>query len=263
MAINFCYAGWPVGKGRTVIGLGYNFYYSSKIYDEKWHLTDPASKNDYFKSNFYSLYVAHGITRHLDFIGTASYLSQTSRQNNNVSKRSDFGDAMMGLSYSLENKDYSKYISGQASFIFPMYSNPTGELMMGLGMKGIDLTVTYNEVPAFINKNGFTLYSLTYRKYFGDDGPQQLIASASATFIIKRFQQFTVGLQGVGSYSSNTSSNLNPNAVKDFNSLKLNVNYGRKLVRTVILYGSAFYTLMGRNTSQGLGVGANMIIKLP
>ncbi len=263
VTINYSFAGWPVGKYRSIFGLGYNHYYSNKIYDANWLLKDSNNPNDYFRSEYISFYVAHGVTRRLDFIGNASYVFQTAQQGGNITKRSDLGDAMLGLAYSIENKDYTKYITFQLSGIFPMYSNPTGKLPMGYAAHGIDFTINYNINPKFLKNDGYLMYQLSYRNYFTTDGPQQLIADASIAFIIRRSQQLILNMQGVGSFSTNTTTNINPKEVKDYETFKLNASYGIKLRRTIILYGSAFYTFAGRNISQGLGLGANVIIKIP
>ena len=54
IAIQNCFAGWPVGKSRTIMGIGYNYYYSNKTYNTKWRLNDTAATGDYFRSNYIS-----------------------------------------------------------------------------------------------------------------------------------------------------------------------------------------------------------------
>ena len=263
IGIQNCFAGWPVGKGRSILGIGYNYYYSNKTYNTKWRLNDTASTGDFFRSNYISFYAAHGISRRLDIVANASYISQLSNVAGTITKRSGAGDAMLGLAYSIENTDFTKYITFQLSGIFPLYTNPVGKLPMGYAAHGIDLTVNYNVSPAFLNNNGYLMYQLSYRKYFTEVGPQQLIGDASIVFIFRRSQQLILNLEGLGSFSTDTSSSINPKDVKDYAIAKLNASYGVKLRRTLILYGSAFYTLVGRNISQGMGLGMNLIIKIP
>lgn len=107
------------------------------------------------------------------------------------------------------------------------------------------------------------MYQIGYRKYFDGDGPQQLIGDATIAFIIKRFHQLLFNIEGVGSFSTNTSASINPKEVYNYDTFKFTATYGRKVRRTIVLYGSAFYTFIGRNSLQGMGLGANMIIKLP
>ena len=263
MTINTSFAGWPLGKGRTGASFGYNYYYSNKSFDNNWHLQNFPFKGDYFKSNFYSLYVAHGITRRIDMIGSISYMKQTAVSNGTVQTRNGLGDALIGFSYNRESNDYSKYITFQVSGIFPLYDNADGKLSLGYATKGIDITTSFNYTPKFLNNSGYILYQLSYRKFFADQGPQQIIAEATTTLIIKKFSQMVFNIQGVGSYSTNAASSINPNEIKDYNYGKLSVSYGRKLRRTILIYASTFYTFLGRNTSQGLGFGANLMFKLP
>lgn len=258
-----CFAGWPVGKGRSVIGVGYNLYYGTKSFDDSWHLKDPKDPSDFFRSNYFSVYLAHGISRRLDLVANASYQYQQARQAGVIKERNDFGDAMAGLAYSVENNDFTKYVTFQLSGIFPLYTNPDNKLQMGYGSRGIDFSINYSINPKYLKNDGYLMYQLGYRKYFDGDGPQQLIGDATIAFIIKRFHQLLFNIEGVSSFSTNTSTSINPKEVYNYDTFKFTATYGRKVRRTIVLYGSAFYTFIGRNSLQGMGLGANMIIKLP
>ncbi len=258
-----CFAGWPVGKGRSVIGVGYNYYYGSKSYDSKWHLNNPLNADDYFKANYFSLFLAHGISRRLDLVANASYMFLDSKQFGVSKQRNNFGDAMVGLAYSIENHEFTKYLTFQLSGIFPLYNNRSNQLNMGYGSRGIDFVLNYSVNPKFLKNDGYLMYQLDYRRYFGTDGPQQLIGDATICFIIKRFHQLLFNVQGMASFSTNTAGNINPKEVKDFDAFKFTATYGKKVRRTVVLYGSAYYTFAGRNTLQGMGLGANAIFKIP
>jgi hypothetical protein len=261
--ISNCFGGWPIGKNRTVFGVGYNHYSGKRIYNSNWHLSEPGNSGDFFRSNYFSFSAEHGISRRLDLVGSISYLQQTANQNAVITKRNDMGDAMLGFAYSLENHDFTKYLTFQLSGIFPLYTNPDGNLPLGYAATGIDFSLNYNLTPSFLENKGYMMYQIAYRKYFTSDGPEQLTGDASVTFIIRKFQQLVFNLQGVGSFSTNTSININPNEIKNYKTGKLTVTYGRKLTRSIMLYGSAFYTFIGKNTVQGMGLGANMIIKIP
>jgi len=260
---NNTYAGWPVGKGRSVIGVGYNYYYGTKSFDTKWHLNNPKDPDDYFKSHYLSLFLAHGISRRFDVVASASYMFQNSKQAGISKQRNDFGDAMAGFAYSIENNEFTKYLTFQLCGIFPLYNNHGNQLAMGYGSRGIDFVMNYSINPKFLKNDGYLMYQLDYRKFFEGDGPQQLIGDATIAFIIKRFHQLLLNVQGVASFSTYTTSSINPKDVKDFNSFKFTATYGKKIRRTVVLYGSAYYTFAGRNTLQGIGLGANAIFKLP
>ena len=257
-----CFAGWPVGKGRSVIGLGYNLYYGTHSFDNNWHLKSPSDASDFFRSNYFSLYLAHGISRRLDLVANASYLYQQARQSGINRQRNDFGDAMAGLAYSIENNEFTRYLTFQLSGIFPLYTNPNNVLPIGYGSRGVDFTVNYSVNPKYLKNDGYLMYQLAYRKYFDGAGPQQLIGDFTVAFIIKRFHQLLFNIQGVSSFSTNTTSSINPKEVYNYETAKFTATYGRKVRRTIVLYGSAYYTFLGRNSLQGMGLGANMIIKL-
>ncbi len=257
------FAGMPVGKGRTIFGLGYTYLYSKKTYDSKWQLNDPLYPATFFKSNNYTFFLDHGMSRRVDFICNFSYLNDIVSQNGIISKRSDFGDAMAGFAYNLENKDYTKYLTFQASLILPMYTNPVGELAMGYAAPGVDLTVSSNIIPKFLNNSGSMMFQLSYRDYFTEEGPQQLIGGGSIDFVIKHINQIAFNFQGIASFSRDTTSNINLKGVKDFVTGNFTASYTRRITRTMMVSASAFYTLFGRNTSKGMGFGASVIFRVP
>lgn len=207
--------------------------------------------------------MAHGLSRRMDLICNTSFLYEIVKQNGITSRRSDFGDATIGLAYNIENKDYSKYLTFQVSGIFPLYTNPTGTLAMGYGSKGIDLTISKNDIPKFLHNNGSIMYQLSYRNFFAEEETQQLIGGVTFDFVIKRINQVMINFTGLASVSDNHLSSINPNEVRDFESFNCSASYGRRVRRTIVLYCSASYTIIGKNTSQGLALGANMIIKIP
>jgi len=256
------YAGFPVGKGRSVLCFAYNAYYSHRNFDDNGHLQD-GKPGDYFISHYFSLYAAHGLTRRWDIFAAVPFVYEISKSDGVTNSRNGFADAMAGLEYTFVNKDFNKYTTLKGSIIWPLYDNGTNTLDIGYGVPGMDFTINYVYTPRSIRNKGYYMLEGSYRHYFADDGPDQFLFDAERSFTIKRFNFLNFGISGTYSSSTNKSSNPNPTLNKDFAYAEVKLTYGRRVWRNITLYLEGFYTPIGRNSGEGIGGVFLAVFKFP
>ena len=260
----YLFAGFPAGKGRTVLNFVGNTYYSQGIYDQGWHY-NKSNPGDYFLSQYFSLYIAHGISRKFDLFASIPYVYEVAKTDSIVKTRSDFADAMLGGSYTISNKNFNKYTSFKAALILPLYSNFGKSIDMGYATKGVDLTINYVYRPLKPKHKGYYVFEGSYRKYFDlqDEGPKQLLFDVERCYLIRSFAYLTFGLNGAYSYSINKSSYTIATQNKDFTYLEAKISYGLRVRRNVTMYLSGFDTFAGRNAGAGYGGALSVVVKLP
>lgn len=81
MACIFCsvqsaFADYPIGKKRTAITGTFNYFYSSKYFNDQGKLISNAP-GDYFQASSYSLNISHGLSRRVDLSVTVPFAVQT------------------------------------------------------------------------------------------------------------------------------------------------------------------------------------------
>ena len=258
---NYLYAGFPVGKGRSVISLAYNFYYSTSNFDTKWHRYSD-KPGDYFMSHYLSAYIAHGISRKLDIFASIPFVLESSRNDSVFRSRNDFVDCMLGFSYTFINKTYNKYLSFKLAGIWPLYHGTT-PLAIGYGATGVDFTTNYVYSPKSLRNKGYYMFEGSYRHYFDTEGPDQFLFDIERSYTINRFHYLLFGVSGTYSSSINKSTIINPLLSKDFIYMDIKATYGQRVRRNLTLYLEGFYTPVGRNTGVGLGAVFLTVFKFP
>ena len=255
------YAGFPVGKGRWVYSFAYNYAYSGSSFDSNWH-NHPYKSGTYFSSQTYSLYITHGISRKVDVFALIPYVTEVAKYDSITLTRSDFADALLGLTYSRINKTFNKTYSFKLAGIFPLYSG-TNPLPMGYGSNGIDFTFNYTNSPKRLRNKGYYLLSTSLRHYFADDGPNQLLLTIERYYAINKFNYFIWALNGAFSTSINTNTQLAHISNKDFDFIQGKLSYGRRVRRNLTLFLEGYYTPFGRNTGLSYGGVLMAILRVP
>ncbi len=255
------FAGFPVGKGRSVLSLAYNFYYSNSNFDTKWSKYND-KPGDYFASNYISLYMAHGISRKLDIFAALPYVYEISKNDSVYLSRNDFVDCMIGFSYTLMNKTYNKYTSFKLAGMWPLYHG-TKPLAIGYSATGIDFTINHIYSSKLMHNKGYYMFEGSYRRYFTEEGPDQFLFDITRSYTIRRFNYLLFSVNGTISSSTNKSTITNPVISKDFAYLETKVTYGRRVRRNLTLYLEGFYTPIGRNTGLGYGAVFLSVMKFP
>ena len=258
---NSLHAGFPVGKGRTVLCLAYNFYYSTSNFDTKWGKYND-KQGDYFASNYLSLYMAHGISRRLDIFAALPYVYELSKSDSILRTRHDFVDCMLGFSYTIMNKTYNKYTSFKLAGMWPLYHGTT-PLAIGYGATGLDFTFNHIYSPKSMRNKGYYMFEGSYRHYFSDEGPDQFLFDLARSYTIRRFNYILLGINGRISSSTNKSTITNPVISKDFAYFETKVTLGRRVRRNLTVYLEGFYTPVGRNTGLGYGAVLLTVMKFP
>lgn len=258
-----CFAGWPVGKGRTITSVTYDWFRSSKYFNGQGALTNIGGTNDYFTSSFISLSFTHGIKRRVDITASVPFLTQKSVLFGSIYQRSGLGDAQFGITFHKENFDYTKSLSVQVSGIAPLYSNTNQKILLGYESFGGMVDVNYSVLPKFL-KSGYLIFDAAYKQYFAEDGPSQFLYSIVISSSIDKFNQIVGSVSGVSSFSVNKQfSALNPNVVKDYTSITATATYGRRLTRTFSIYLTGNLVVWGVNTGQGAGLGISGTLRIP
>ena len=252
-------ADWPIGKHRTTLIPTYTYFRSAKFYDSSGKVISFGS-GDQFVSNTFSLFMAHGISRRLDFIVNLPYSSVRSSFNGVSQSKSGFGDAQIGFALHFPSKDLKQFFTTKAIFILPLYQN-LKEPYLGFASKGIQLAVNYSFNPL---PQTYLITEAYYTRYFDEvTGPNQFGYSITGGTMFLDYNYISANLAGVISSSSDKGFNTNLLVNKDFSYGKISLAYGRKIFRNITPYVQGFYTIYGKNAGVGYGVSLFAIIKLP
>ncbi len=264
MACIFCsvhsaYADYPIGKKRTAITGTFNYFYSSKYFNDQGKLISNAP-GDYFQASSYSLNISHGLGRRVDLSVTVPFAVQTLVNGNNSETKSGVTDVNLGLSVHFPSIDYKRYFTIRGSVGIPAYQNIQTPYL-GYASKSVMLGANYSFTPY---KNGFAIVEFIYSRFLdAQDGPNQYRAVITMGKMYNKHTSVTASLSHQVSQSVNTAFNPNLQLNKNFNAATLNLSVGRKLNRMITPTIQAYYTLLGKNAGLGLGANIFVTVRLP
>lgn len=248
------FADYPIGKKRTAITGTFNYFYSSKYFNDQGKLISN-NPGDYFQASSYSLNISHGLGRRVDMSVTIPFASQTLVNGNNSETKSGVTDINLGLSVHFPSIDYKRYFTIRASVGIPGYQNNQTPYL-GYASKSVMLGANYSFTPY---KNGFAIVEFIYSRFLdAQDGPNQYRAVITMGKMYNKHTSITASLSHQVSQSVNTAFNPNLQLNKNFNAATLNLSIGRKINRMITPTLQAYYTLLGKNA--GLGMGANIFV---
>lgn len=263
MALPLCtFAGWPIGKYRTLVVPSFNYYTAKNTFD-----TDGKKVNGLAGSGFDSyalnLYIARGLTRRLDLIVTLPVVYQTARNAGISNSSTGATDLTAGLAYNLINSRYERFLSVQVSGIAPLYNNKNLASALGYGSYGTEGKLSYsgNFAKQFIRGAYFNT-EVYYRRYFSQDGPNQYGVYLFFGYQLSKSNQITVDGVAMKSVSFNKQFNQNIASIKDFSLIKPSLSFGHRFNRRLSTFVGGFYTVAGRNTAIGYGTNVSAIIHL-
>ncbi|HQS24068.1 MAG: hypothetical protein B7Y11_03765 [Sphingobacteriia bacterium 24-36-13] len=253
-SVNSAFADYPIGKKRTAITGTFNYFYSSKYFNDQGKLISNAP-GDYFQASSYSLNISHGLSRRVDLSVTIPFASQTLVNGNNSETKSGVTDVNLGLSVHFPSIDYKRYFTIRGSVGIPAYQNNQTPYL-GYASKSVMLGANYSFTPY---KNGFAIVEFIYSRFLdAQDGPNQYRAVITMGKMYNKHTSVTASLSHQVSQSVNTAFNPNLQLNKNFNAATFNLSVGRKLNRMITPTIQAYYTLLGKNA--GLGMGANIFV---
>ena len=248
------FADYPIGKKRTAITGTFNYFYSSKYFNDQGKLISN-NPGDYFQASSYSLNISHGLSRRVDLSVTIPFASQTLVNGNNSENKSGVTDINLGLSVHFPSVDYKRYFTIRGSVGIPGYQNNQTPYL-GYASKSVMLGANYSFTPY---KNGFAIVEFIYSRFLdAQDGPNQYRAVITMGKMYNKHTSVTASLSHQVSQSVNTAFNPNLQLNKNFNAATLNLSIGRKINRMITPTLQAYYTLLGKNA--GLGMGANIFV---
>lgn len=248
------FADYPIGKKRTAITGTFNYFYSSKYFNDQGKLISN-NPGDYFQASSYSLNISHGLGRRVDMSVTIPFASQTLVNGNNSETKSGVTDINLGLSVHFPSVDYKRYFTIRGSVGIPGYQNNQTPYL-GYASKSVMLGANYSFTPY---KNGFAIVEFIYSRFLdAQDGPNQYRAVITMGKMYNKHTSVTASLSHQVSQSVNTVFNPNLQLNKNFNAATLNLSIGRKINRMITPTLQAYYTLLGKNA--GLGMGANIFV---
>ena len=257
------FAGFPIGKYRTLVVPTFSYYQQTDRFDNNGNIIKGA-KGTGFTSYSANLYFGYGITRRLDLIITIPYLYQVNKiaPGNSINSQGT-GDIVAGLSYNLVNFNYTSFLSVQVSGIIPTYTNTNGTSALGLGNYGSEIKLMFTgNLPKSLFAKGFFNTEVAYRRYFDNQGPDQVSFTGTVGYPISRHNQLSLDLLLFRSFSSNKTFNNNLFAERDYAFFKPQLNYGHTFTRRFTLYLGGFYVPFGLNTGVGYGGSVLAVCKL-
>lgn len=258
-SVHSAFADYPIGKKRTAITGTFNYFYSSKYFNDQGKLISNAP-GDYFQASSYSLNISHGLGRRVDLSVTVPFAVQTLVNGNNSETKSGVTDVNLGLSVHFPSIDYKRYFTIRGSVGIPAYQNIQTPYL-GYASKSVMLGANYSFTPY---KNGFAIVEFIYSRFLdAQDGPNQYRAVITLGKMYNKHTSVTASLSHQVSQSVNTAFNPNLQLNKNFNAATLNLSVGRKLNRMITPTIQAYYTLLGKNAGLGLGANIFVTVRLP
>ncbi|WP_345950332.1 hypothetical protein ABDD95_02540 [Mucilaginibacter sp. PAMB04274] len=255
------FAGWPIGKYRHVFTPSFTYYSSKNYWDKQGNKVNTPSGTG-FNAVTVGLYGGIGISRRADVLVSVNYAMQSSKFGGvTQATPSGLGDASIALSYNLAAFKYKRFLSVQGTVIAPLYTVSSVGNTLGYGVLGAEGKMMYSGVlsgNAYLNLEG------GYRRYFDKKGPNQIVYTATIGTALddRKKNQLTFDVGGVNSFSSNGNLiSVNPNLVYDGYYVKGSLSYGHKFTNKLSVFGSAFYTVIGRNAPQGYGGAVFAVFK--
>ncbi|GAB3928319.1 hypothetical protein [Mucilaginibacter myungsuensis] len=266
-AVKPAFAGWPIGKYRSVLIPSFNYYKSDNTWDRSGRKV-VAAPGAGFTSYSAGIYYGYGLSRRMDLILNVIAPSQNSAfvdASGNVIKASNqgVGDMQVGINYNLANFNYKSFLTVGVSGIVPLYDTTNAAVALGYGSYGSEVKLMY----AGGIDNGFlkhTYYNLEggYRRYFSAQGPNVFLYSASLGIPLDKRNQIGFEVGGQVSQSANKAFNANLAINRDFGFVKGSANYGHSFTRRFSVFFVGFYTLAGYNTGIGYGGSVQTIFRL-
>jgi hypothetical protein len=258
-SVNFAFADYPIGKKRTAITGTFNYFYSSKYFNDQGKLISNAP-GDYFQATSYSLNISHGLGRRVDMSVTIPFATQTLVNGNNTESKSGVTDVNLGLSVHFPSIDYKRYFTIRGSVGIPAYQNNQTPYL-GYASKSVMLGANYSFTPY---KNGFAIVEFIYARFLdAQDGPNQYRAVITLGKMYNKHTSVTASLSHQVSQSVNTAFNPNLQLNKNFNAATFTLSVGRKLNRMITPTIQTYYTLLGKNAGLGLGANIFVTVRLP
>ena len=257
------FAGFPIGKYRDLVVPSFTYYQQKDRFDGNDNVVKglPGASFTSYSTN---LFVGYGISRRLDFIATVPFLYQV----NNLGKGNQIinqggGDMIAGLSYNLMNFNYTHFLSVQVSGIVPLYKNPAGNSALGLGDYGTEVKLMFcGNIPTLIAAKGYFNMELAYRRYFDQQGPDQVSLLTTVGYPVTRHNQVSLDLTFFRSFSSNKTYNPNVFAERDYAFFKPQLNLGHQFSRRFSLFAGGYYVPFGVNTGEGYGGSVVAVFKI-
>lgn len=259
------YAGWPIGKYRSIVIPSFNYYTSKDRWDSNGTKVTGANGSG-FTSYAIGLYYGYGLTRRMDLLVNVLVPYQSSKSVTSAGvvtpqNSSGLGDMQVGISYALANFGYKSYLSIQASGIVPLYKNTNRAIALGYGAYGSEVKLMYAGGISSLFKGYYNLEA-GYRRFFDAEGPNVLVYSASLGVPVPGRNQASVEVGGQWASSNNKTFNQNLSVNRDFAFAKAGLNFGHAFTRRFSLFANGFYTLTGRNSGIGSGGSLQAIIKI-
>ncbi len=259
----FCYvnlyAGFPVGKGRTVFSIAYSYFYSDHYFNNQSKLK---KSDNIFSSHYGSIFVAHGFTRRLDIAASIPYLYESSNYNYIAVSRHGLADAQIAASYTKPNKLYNKFTTIKVAGILPL-SHGINPIPISYDACGVDVSVSYTKARNSLAHRGYFSVEGTCRHYFDGDGPTQFLFNIQRFTSISRYCYIDYGLYGMVSSSKNIDYMGIYNSSKDFYNMQLKLSLCKKVKRNLSVYLEGFITPIGNNTACGVGGSLFSVMRIP
>ena len=252
------YAGFPVGKGRTVFSISYSYFFSDHFFDNNGALK---KSDNNFSSHFASIYIAHGVSRKLDLFASLPYTFEYSIKDS-VLYRHGLADMEFGLSLSFPNKLYNKFTGLKIAGIIPLSHGQT-PIPISYDEQGVEVSVNYFRARQSLIHRGFFSVEGTYRHYFSSNGADQFLFNIQRFVSLTKYLYFDYGMFGIYSVSLDKTNKSATNSSKDFYNIQVKLSLCRKIRRNLTLYLEGYVIPVGRNTGFGVGGSTFAVLRIP
>lgn len=258
--VSMARADWPVGKGRFVVLPGFN-YFSTAGFFNKNGTRVPQGKDNSFSSYYFGVGITHGLARNLDIFTNVPYIQQNQVAFGTKTTRAGLGDVALGLAFHIPSESKRTHFTTRIAALIPTYTNTTTPFL-GFGANGMQVVANYSFNPG---NQQFTIFEVTHNRFFAEDGtgPNQFSGAITWGVNFNDYYMATANFTHMQSASADKTFSTNLPENKDFSYGKVTLGIGRKISRTVTPYLQGFYTVYGKNSGVGWGLGLSLITKMP
>lgn len=243
-------AGWMPDKGKAKFIPYYSLYSASSFKDLEGEFTN-YQRNGRFLSHGLRLYNEYGLEEGMALVTVLPFLNNTYREDSFSQTNFNLSDIEIGIRKYFLNLDTNYHLMGQATALFPFYSNAKNPVT-GLGKTGVELKVIFGGSIKRYQYKPFIKAEFAFRQFI--NGPPQVLYQALLGYNLSATHQLNIEASGTASYGTSALFDQSNVAINQrFAFHKLTFNYGLRISPAVSIYAGVFRDFANWNTGIGRG----------
>lgn len=258
-------SGWPTGKRKVLLVPGFYYYRASRYWNQAGQ-SAPFGNDGRFTSPSFRLYGEYGFSERLNAVATLPVAFNRYQATNLDLKNSGFGDAEVGLRYTLFRDSLrTRFLSAQVVGILPLYQN-SQQPYLGYATAGVEARLLFSGSVKLGARYGYFNVESGYRLFGalpGGTRVRQVPLLGTFGYYLSGSDVLAGEVAGLISFSNQFRelNPTNPGINTDFRFFKTTLTYGRRVSGSTWLYAGLFADVSGRNVGIGRGGTLYAVVK--